>query len=49
MKKYMTPELSELFTLEDVLADSDLDNLGSDPAVDDGFDNESEGFKLIAD
>jgi hypothetical protein len=49
MKKYMTPELSELFNLEDVLADSDLDNLGGDPAGDDGFDNESEGFEIIAD
>ncbi len=49
MKKYMTPELSELFTLEDVLADSDLDNIGGDPAGDDGFDDESEGFEIIAD
>lgn len=49
MKKYMTPELSELFTLEDVLADSDLDNIGSDPAGDDGFDDESDSFELIAD
>ncbi len=49
MKKYMTPELSELFNLEDVLADSDLDNVGGDPAGNDGFDEESEGFELIAD
>ncbi len=50
MKKYMTPELSELFTLEDVLADSDLDNVGGDPAAEDTtFDNESEGFEIIAD
>jgi radical SAM protein (TIGR01212 family) len=32
-----------------VLADSDLDNVGGDPAGDDGFDNESEGFEIIAD
>lgn len=38
MKKYMTPELSELFMLEDVLADSSLDNVGEDPAGDDGYD-----------
>ena len=49
MKKYMTPELSELFNLEDVLADSDLDNVGGDPAGDDGFDDESENFEIIAD
>lgn len=49
MKKYMTPELSELFILEDVLADSDLDNVGGDPAGDDGFDSETESFELIAD
>ena len=49
MKKYMTPELSELFILEDVLADSDLDNIGGDPAGDDGFDGESDNFELIAD
>ena len=49
MKKYMTPELSELFTLEDVLADSTLDNLGGDPAGDDGFDDESDIFEIVAD
>ena len=49
MKKYMTPELSELFTLEDVLADSDLDNIGGDPAGEDGFDDESGNFEIIAD
>ncbi len=49
MKKYMTPELSELFTLEDVLADSDLDNIGDAPGNDDNFDKESEGFEIIAD
>lgn len=49
MKKYMTPELSELFTLEDVLADSDFDNIGGDPAPDDDFGKESEGFDIIAD
>lgn len=42
MKKYMTPELSELFMLEDVLANSELDNTTGDPAGDDGYDNESE-------
>lgn len=48
MKKYMTPELSELFTLVDVLANSNLDNLGGDPADDGDFDVEDD-FKIIAD
>ncbi len=49
MKKYMTPELSELFKLEDVLSDSDSDNVTDDPAGSDGFDQESDGFAVIAD
>ncbi len=50
MKKYMTPELSELFVLEDVLANSDSDNIGGDPVGgDDGYDSENSGFEIIAD
>ena len=48
MKKYMTPELSELLALEDVLANSDLDNTDDDPVGDDGFDDESDTL-IIAD
>lgn len=48
MKKYMTPELSELLTLEDVLADSEDDNLGDDFVTDDNFDDESDTL-IIAD
>lgn len=50
MKKYTTPELSELFMLEDVLADSTLDNIGNDPAGEDStYDQEAEQFSIIAD
>ena len=48
MKKYMTPELSELLTLEEVLADSEDDNLGDDFVGGDGFDDESDEL-IIAD
>lgn len=49
MKKYMTPELSELFNLEDVLITSGDDNVQDDPFQDGTFDGESEGFEIIAD
>lgn len=43
MKKYITPELSELFILEDVLNDdSDYDNLVTDPDQDGNYDAEDE-------
>lgn len=48
MKKYMAPELSELFMLEDVLASSDLDNVAGDPAFGEVFDEEETDF-IIAD
>ncbi|MGM9550721.1 MAG: hypothetical protein ACI3XA_00515 [Clostridia bacterium] len=42
MKKYMTPALSELLELEDVLANSELDNVTDDPATGDDYDKEDE-------
>ena len=47
-KKYYTPSVEE-YILEDVLADSDLDNIGGDPAPDDNYDDESSWEGLIAD
>ena len=49
MKKYMTPELSELFMLEDILVNSDDDNIFEDPFEDGTHDAEDELFELIAD
>ncbi len=46
MKKYMTPELSKLFMLEDILVLSQEDNLYED-IYDDNYDEESEGFGLL--
>lgn len=40
MKKYMTPELSEILNLEDVLAVSESDNSDGD-GWNDGYDGES--------
>lgn len=42
MKKYMTPELSDLFLLEDVLLDSAVDNVENDPASGDDYDKEDD-------
>lgn len=47
MKKYMTPELSELL-FEDVLLNSDDDNLVPDPG-NDGYDGEDALSPLIVD
>ena len=50
MKKFYTaPEFVAELLLEDVLADSDLDNLGDDPASGDGYDQEDPFTPLIAD
>lgn len=48
MKEYLKPCLQEIL-LEDVLTNSELDNVGGDPAPDDNYDNESEWGGLIAD
>ena len=48
MKEYLKPSLQEIL-LEDVLANSDLDNIGGDPTPDDDYDGESEWNGLIAD
>lgn len=46
----MTPELSEILNLEDVLADSPLDNDESQPeGWNDGNDSESNGFGFLFD
>ena len=39
-KSYTTPSVS-VWEIDDVLANSDLDNIGQDPADEDGFDNET--------
>ena len=47
-KRYYTPFIEE-YILEDVLTDSELDNIGGDPSPDDNYDGESEWSGLIAD
>lgn len=48
MKKYMTPDLSELL-FEDVLVTSDDDNITTDPADGDNYDQEDGWTGLIVD
>lgn len=50
MKKYMTPELSEVLVLEDVLSDSAFDNIDDTiGTIPNPGDEESDSFEIIAD